>query len=198
MRNNLKSLDTSFRTLLNHQSSRALVVKWGNLKSRNIQKAVYNIRLTILCGLITILVLRGTIGTGFFTFSSGPATDSSQDLERRVLGSDADKQHEKDLDKDPPIDKSVPFSLGHPIKNWDEQRAEWLSTHKNVTKNKFGRDRILLISGSASKPCLNPVGDHLLVKSLKNKMDYCRSATVSLFLPSFDLFISLHLLAPEV
>ena len=177
MRDNMKSLDTHWRTLLSHQSSRA-VAKWSNLKSRNVQKSLYSIRLTILCGIITVLVLRGTVGTGFFSFGGSGPESVDAGLERRILTNAVAESNlpGENVDEDPPIDQAVPFALGPRISNWDDQRAEWLSSHQNLTKNKFGRDRILLISGSNSKPCRNPVGDHLLVKSLKNKVDYCRSA----------------------
>lgn len=178
----MKSLDTHWRTLLSHQSSRA-VAKWSNLKSRNVQKSLYSIRLTILCGIITVLVLRGTVGTGFFSLGgSGPESDDVG-LERRILTNAVVESNLPDanVDDDPPIDQAVPFALGPRISNWDDQRAEWLNSHQNLTKNKFGRERILLISGSNSKPCRNPVGDHLLVKSLKNKVDYCRLHDIEMY-----------------
>ena len=214
----MKSLDSTWRTLSSHQSSRAVAAKLNGLKPRNVQKSVYSARLTILCGIITILVLRGTVGTGYFSFDSGSETSNVDDLGFAVeqqheipvveenlretlrenlnredlkekLG-DRTKQGKKNVDEDPVIDQDVPFALGPPIKDWNEQRSEWLAAHKNLTKNKYGRERILLVSGSASKPCLNPVGDHLLVKSLKNKMDYCRSALfcpLSVYLDSIVL-----------
>ncbi|XP_047964920.1 probable xyloglucan 6-xylosyltransferase 3 [Salvia hispanica] len=37
-----------------------------------------------------------------------------------------------------------------------------------------GKPRVLLVSGSQPDPCENAVGDHYLLKALKNKMDYCR------------------------
>ena len=33
---------------------------------------------------------------------------------------------------------------------------------------------MLLVSGSPPNPCDNPIGDHYLLKSIKNKIDYCR------------------------
>ncbi|MFS7943550.1 putative xyloglucan 6-xylosyltransferase [Helianthus anomalus] len=33
---------------------------------------------------------------------------------------------------------------------------------------------VLLVTGSSPKPCENPVGDHYLLKSIKNKIDYYR------------------------
>lgn len=165
--------------MLRQQSSRAVAKLdsyWRSLsagsrgfshKSRHVQKAVYNVRLTVLCGIITILVLRGTIGTGIFSSDSEPPPATIEErLPRETV-------HEV-IEEDPPIDESVPFALGLNITDWDETRAEWLRNHPEMTKNKFGKERVFLISGSASKPCKNPVGDHLLVKGLKNKIDYTR------------------------
>lgn len=153
-------------------------------KSRNLQKAVYNVRLTVMCGIITILVLRGAVGTGMFSASDTPST-----LDGGMARSDPDldKEYDDMINEDPPIDPSIPFQLGLNITNWDETRGDWLRTHQNMTKNKFGKDRVLLVSGSASKPCKHPVGDHMLVKSLKNKIDYTRYVS-SLSAFQFSLF----------
>lgn len=182
----MKTLDSQWLTLVGNHKSRAMA-KMQSMKPRNMQKSVYNMRLTLLCGLITILVLRGTVGTGFFSFGDGGGGGSSEPIDdglgRRVLTNTV-VEVEKELeatDTEHAYDKNVPFALGPRISNWDEQRAEWLSTHQNLTKNKFGCERVLLISGSASKPCRNPVGDNLLVKSLKNKMDYCRLHDYEIF-----------------
>lgn len=73
------------------------------------------------------------------------------------------------------------YSLGPHIGNWDEQRAVWLQKHPSMKKNSEGKGRILLVTGSQPKPCENPVGDHLLLKSLKNKIDYCRLHDIDIF-----------------
>jgi xyloglucan 6-xylosyltransferase len=138
-----------------------------------VQKAVYNVRLTVLCGIITILVLRGTIGTGMFSRDTEPPPTTIEERPRETV-------HEV-IEEDPPIDETIPFALGLNITDWDETRAEWLRNHPEMTKNKFGKERVFLISGSASKPCKNPVGDHLLVKGLKNKIDYTRLHDIELY-----------------
>lgn len=162
-------LDSTWRSLSNYHSSRGFAKL--NHKSRNVQKVVYNVRLTVLCGIITILVLRGTVFSDMFGgWGTPPAVPEG--TEEHVLT--IEEEDLKALEEDPPIDPSVPFALGVNITNWDELRGEWLRNNRNVTKNKFGKDRVLLVSGSASKPCDKAVGDHLLVKSLKNKIDYTR------------------------
>lgn len=79
-------------------------------------------------------------------------------------------------------DLSQPYTLGPKISDWDEQRGEWLREHSNfpnfIAENK---PRVLLVTGSSPKPCENPVGDHYLLKSIKNKIDYCRLHGVEIF-----------------
>ncbi|KAL3641982.1 Xyloglucan 6-xylosyltransferase 2 [Castilleja foliolosa] len=79
-------------------------------------------------------------------------------------------------------DPSQPYRLGPKISNWDEQRGEWLTKNPNfpnfIAPNK---PRVLLVTGSSPKPCENPVGDHYLLKSIKNKIDYCRLHGIEVF-----------------
>ncbi|KAI6704459.1 hypothetical protein NL676_007421 [Syzygium grande] len=79
-------------------------------------------------------------------------------------------------------DPSKPYSLGPRISDWDEQRAEWLRNNPDfpdfIRPNK---PRVLLVTGSSPKPCENPVGDHYLLKSIKNKIDYCRVHGIEIF-----------------
>ncbi|KAF2310963.1 hypothetical protein GH714_018795 [Hevea brasiliensis] len=84
------------------------------------------------------------------------------------------------LDEKP--DPNKPFSLGPKISDWDEQRAEWLRKNPNFP-NFIGpnKPRVLLVTGSSPKPCENPVGDHYLLKSIKNKIDYCRLHGIEIF-----------------
>ncbi|KAK6122613.1 hypothetical protein DH2020_043649 [Rehmannia glutinosa] len=79
-------------------------------------------------------------------------------------------------------DPSQPYTLGPKISNWDEQRGEWLEKNPNfpnfIAEKK---PRVLLVTGSSPKPCENPVGDHYLLKSIKNKIDYCRLHGIEIF-----------------
>ncbi|KAJ7518078.1 hypothetical protein O6H91_21G053900 [Diphasiastrum complanatum] len=54
-----------------------------------------------------------------------------------------------------------------------------------------GKPRILLVTGSQPKPCGNAVGDHYLLKAMKNKIDYCR-------LHGIEIFFNMALLDPEM
>eukprot|EP00252_Welwitschia_mirabilis_P019526 TRINITY_DN4536_c0_g1_i1.p1 TRINITY_DN4536_c0_g1~~TRINITY_DN4536_c0_g1_i1.p1 ORF type:complete len:399 (+),score=-40.02 TRINITY_DN4536_c0_g1_i1:145-1197(+) len=65
--------------------------------------------------------------------------------------------------------------MGSVVKNWDRKRARWLRAHPNVKPfTDSGNPRIFLVSGSQNAKCQNPIGDHLMLRSLKNKQDYCR------------------------
>lgn len=98
------------------------------------------------------------------------------------------------LQYDPPElnfydDPSLSYTIDTPIKNWDEKRQEWLKSHPTF---KPGSDeRVLVISGSQSRPCSNPIGDHLLLRFFKNKVDYCR-------IHGYDIFYNNVLLHPQM
>ncbi|KAF2289180.1 hypothetical protein GH714_029250 [Hevea brasiliensis] len=87
-----------------------------------------------------------------------------------------------DEGQDEKPDPNKPYSLGPKISDWDVQRAEWLRKNPNFP-NFIGpnKPRVLLVTGSSPKPCENPVGDHYLLKSIKNKIDYCRLHGVEIF-----------------
>ncbi|KAH6808307.1 Galactosyl transferase GMA12/MNN10 family protein [Perilla frutescens var. frutescens] len=63
-----------------------------------------------------------------------------------------------------------------PVKSWDEMRREWLKQHPS-----FSGERILMVTGSQSTPCRNPIGDYLLLKLFKNKVDYGRRHGIDVF-----------------
>ncbi|CAE6080928.1 unnamed protein product [Arabidopsis arenosa] len=68
------------------------------------------------------------------------------------------------------------------ISDWDDQRRDWLKQNPNFSNFVAPKKpRVLLVTGSAPKPCENPVGDHYLLKSIKNKIDYCRIHGIEIF-----------------
>ncbi|KAD2805985.1 hypothetical protein E3N88_39362 [Mikania micrantha] len=65
-------------------------------------------------------------------------------------------------------------SASAPYLNWDEERRLWLNRNQDFPNVVNGKARILLVTGSPPNPCDNAIGDHYLLKSIKNKIDYCR------------------------
>ncbi|KAH7847092.1 hypothetical protein Vadar_021759 [Vaccinium darrowii] len=96
---------------------------------------------------------------------------------------------------DDPVDRTfyddlgLSYSIGHPVKNWDEKRREWLKHHPSFIGGT--EDRVFVLSGSQLKPCKNPIGDHLLMRLFKNKVDYCR-------IHGYDIFYNNALLHPNM
>ncbi|XP_068657117.1 probable xyloglucan 6-xylosyltransferase 5 [Aristolochia californica] len=147
------------------------------VRGRQIQKTFNNVKITILCGFVTILVLRGTIGVG--NLSAGPAESDQQriieETERilREIRSDGGDPNDPDVEVEA-INPNVTYTLGPNITDWDEQRRQWLSQNPQFPNFVRGKPRILLVTGSPPSPCDNAIGDHYLLKGIKNKIDYCR------------------------
>ncbi|CAK9194567.1 unnamed protein product [Sphagnum troendelagicum] len=153
---------------------------WSGRKGKQVQKTLNNLKVTIICGFVTILVLRGTMGgTSFYS----PAATQDENLAssretRRILA--AQKLDEEE--EDPVVGPDLPYSIGPKIKDWNEQRALWLSENPHIgAKTANGKDRFLLVTGSQPQVCENAVGDHYLLKSIKNKVDYCRLHDIEIF-----------------
>ncbi|KAL1809548.1 hypothetical protein ACET3Z_026538 [Daucus carota] len=178
---------------------------FGQRRSRQLHRILRNGKLTLLCLVLTVVVLRGNLGAGKF---GTPEQDLMEIREtfshyrkraepRRVLEEVASGEEEKvsnnyaefdinklfvDEESEEKKDPNLEYSLGPKISDWDEQRGEWLKKNPNfpnfVQPNK---PRVLLVTGSAPKPCENPVGDHYLLKAIKNKIDYCRLHGIEVF-----------------
>nr|WLF82169.1 xyloglucan xylosyltransferase [Ornithogalum saundersiae] len=156
-------------------------------RGRQMKKTFNNVKITIICGLVTILVLRGTIGVG--NLGGGPASDADQkiveDIERilREIRSDSDPDDPDDVIPGSNSTASAAnvtlassnYTLGPKISDWNRQRRRWLDENPGFPNRiRGGKSRILLVTGSPPNPCDNPIGDHYLLKSTKNKIDYCR------------------------
>ncbi|XP_021761580.1 probable xyloglucan 6-xylosyltransferase 5 [Chenopodium quinoa] len=141
-------------------------------------KTVNNIKITVLCGLITILVLRGTIGVGDLIGSSSEAKKDRALIEEtnRILAEIRSGKDSSDPDgqEEPPFNPNVTYTLGPKIDTWDVQRRNWLKQNPDFPRVVGGKGRILLVTGSPPNPCDNSIGDHYLLKGVKNKIDYCR------------------------
>ncbi|EFJ17254.1 glycosyltransferase, CAZy family GT34-like protein [Selaginella moellendorffii] len=168
----------------------AAATKSTAAKGRQIHKTLNNIKMTVLCGFVTILVLRGTIGAGSFGTPAQDLHDIRDTVHRRkdagrVLAeakssSSAIAEEEAEVEAEV-VDSGMPYSLGPKISDWDEQRGEWLRKNPHMPAVVNGKPRILLVTGSQPKPCDNPVGDHYLLKAIKNKVDYCRLHGIEIF-----------------
>lgn len=87
-------------------------------------------------------------------------------------------------------DPNLSYTIDKPIiKNWDTKRIEWLEQHPSYAIGL--QDRILVLTGSQPGPCKNPIGDHLLLRFFKNKVDYCR-------IHGYDIFYSNVLFHPKM
>ncbi|KAF9597332.1 hypothetical protein IFM89_017235 [Coptis chinensis] len=182
----------------------------GSRRVRQMQRAFKHGKITFLCLFLTLLVLRGTIGAGKFGtpeqdfkeirdhlyYSSRKRSEPHRVLEEaQITETDSNsnsyvsfdpmKLIADDDEEDEKRDPNVAFSLGPKINDWDDQRRKWLEDNPGFTnfigvedKNK---PRVLLVTGSSPKPCENPVGDHYLLKSIKNKIDYCRLHGIEIF-----------------
>ncbi|KAG9160079.1 hypothetical protein Leryth_005812 [Lithospermum erythrorhizon] len=184
------------------------------------RRLMKNSKLTLLCLLLTIVVLRGTLGAGKFgtpeqdlieireTFSYiRKRADPRRFLEKRkqtnnVGSSNSNNYATFDIRKflaDEEDNEEVferasneAYRLGAKILDWDEQRAQWLKKHPGLLNFLApNKPRVLLVTGSSPKPCENAIGDHYLLKSIKNKIDYCR-------LHGVDIFYNMALLDAEM
>ncbi|KAK4346680.1 hypothetical protein RND71_033019 [Anisodus tanguticus] len=86
-------------------------------------------------------------------------------------------------------DPDLGYTMEKPIKNWDEKRRQWLKLHPSFIPG--AEKRVMMVSGSQSTPCKNPIGDHLLLRFFKNKVDYCR-------IHGYDIFYNNILLQPKM
>ncbi|CAK9211653.1 unnamed protein product [Sphagnum troendelagicum] len=171
-------------------------------KGRRLQRTMRNLKVTIMCGLMTVLVLRGTIGAGQFGTPAQDFEEIRMHLQSAtggmMLGSGRvlaqveeenkvgpakrlllkeDKDDKDQISNDP----NKPYRLGPVITDWDQQRQAWKAMHPNVTTTTKGKPRMLLVTGSQPTACENPVGDHYLLMSIKNKIDYCRLHSIEIF-----------------
>ncbi|KAH7424206.1 hypothetical protein KP509_12G095000 [Ceratopteris richardii] len=154
----------------------------GFPKGKRIHKTFNNLKITLLCGLITILVLRGTLGLGGFGGSSQDPDEMPQDAKERNLMEVKDgdvEEEEEEIEFERELNDT--YSIGPRIFDWDDQRRAWLIENPELANSSNGKPRILLVTGSPPKSCDNPAGDHYLLKSIKNKIDYCRIHNIEIF-----------------
>lgn len=184
-------------------------------RARQLQRLIRNGKLTLLCLVLTLVVLRGNLGAGSFgtpekdieeirhTFSyirhrrseprrvleeaaSSSSTVNVNANDNSYNDFDITKIFKDEDDGVPEFkrDPNQPYALGPKVTDWDQQRSDWLKKNPafpSILGEKNDKPRVLLVTGSSPKPCENPVGDHYLLKSIKNKIDYCRVHGIEIF-----------------
>ncbi|ESW28694.1 hypothetical protein PHAVU_002G009900 [Phaseolus vulgaris] len=128
---------------------------------------------------------------GFSSFTTFP--NDTLNLET-LSQNDAASPRTPDLTFDPPDktffdDPQMGYTIDKKVRNWDEKREEWLKLHPSFSAG--AKERVLMITGSQPEPCRNPIGDHLLLRFFKNKVDYCR-------LHGYDILYNNALLDPKM
>ncbi|KAL6566867.1 hypothetical protein OROMI_015271 [Orobanche minor] len=69
-------------------------------------------------------------------------------------------------------DEETAYTIDKTMVNWDAKRSGWLKHH--MVFGTVHEDRVLVITGSQPALCRHPLGDRLLLRLFKNKVDYCR------------------------
>ncbi|KAK9086426.1 hypothetical protein Syun_028820 [Stephania yunnanensis] len=126
-------------------------------------------------------VLEEAQSTDAKTTDNANANGNSNSNSNSYATFDPTKLVADDEGDDEKRDPNEPYSLGPKISDWDQQRLQWLNQNPNFPNFVGSKPRVLLVTGSSPKPCENPVGDHYLVKSIKNKIDYCRIHGIEIF-----------------
>ncbi|XP_062196933.1 probable glycosyltransferase 6 [Phragmites australis] len=86
-------------------------------------------------------------------------------------------------------DPAVSYAVNRRVTGWDAKRAAWLRSRGLDGAAVAGR--VVMVSGSQAEPCRGSGGDHLLLRFLKNKLDYCR-------LHGIELLYNTALLEPSM
>eukprot|EP00249_Psilotum_nudum_P009306 c21844_g1_i1 orf=269-2119(-) len=140
--------------------------------------------------------VRGMRNPSITNFSSEPFSVTSDKSKERDLQAVDNQEKEAVEDKDDELKAYMHMdpdhSLGEPITDWDRRRQQWLENNPQVKPHREdGKLRLFVLSGSQPSPCLNPHGDHILLRCLKNKIDYCR-------LHGIDILYNMALLDPSM
>ncbi|KAL8125026.1 galactomannan galactosyltransferase 1-like [Apium graveolens] len=76
-------------------------------------------------------------------------------------------------------DPDFSYSITDPVKDWDQKRGGWLK--QNPVFASRGVNKVLLVTGSQPWRCESSLGDYLLLRLFKNKVDYCRIQGYEIF-----------------
>ncbi|PWZ46090.1 putative glycosyltransferase 3 [Zea mays] len=139
------------------------------------QRTLNNIKITLLCGFITVLVLRGTAGFNLLVSSGdldGAAADAKvvEDVERILAEIRSDSEADDvvvvveggssssssprnataasfgNFSASATLVKVREYSLGPPVRGWDAQRRDWMAQHPEFPRlHPRGRPRLPLV-----------------------------------------------------
>ncbi|CAM6089183.1 unnamed protein product [Calypogeia fissa] len=98
-------------------------------------------------------------------------------FERRALGTSKMEALSKHVAEGRAITEDG-VTMWPKISDWDKKRSAHIEKSATAPRSK---DKVILVSGSAPKPCGQAVGGQMLVRGLKNKIDYCRLHGIELF-----------------
>jgi len=116
---------------------------------------------------------------GFDTdFTQGAGGEEAPDEVRRLL-TEIDQKLQRVLKSNKKFTK-----FGPRIEDWDAQREIAKAKKRSNAANQSlesSKPLILLITSSHPHSCEHERGDEMLLKSIKNKMDYCRLHDIELF-----------------
>ncbi|KAL6654130.1 hypothetical protein ACP70R_007595 [Stipagrostis hirtigluma subsp. patula] len=70
-------------------------------------------------------------------------------------------------------DPELAYTVDRRVTGWDAKRAAWLRS-RGLAAGAGAPERVVMVSGSQPGPCKGAGGDHMLLRFLKNKVDYCR------------------------
>lgn len=141
----------------------------------------------------------------FWVFSISPASNLTSSWHTAELSEKAAAETAGtppvgvDMGHDPPYptfydDPDLSYTVSSqqqlpPMEDWDAKRRLWLERHPSFAPG--AGERVLILTGSQASPCRNPIGDNLLLRFFKNKVDYGR-------IHGYDVFYNNALLHPEM
>ncbi|PWA90235.1 Galactosyl transferase [Artemisia annua] len=159
----------------------------GNREKRTIR--TFDRRQVFLAGVVTALVCLCT----YYFLSPSDLIPIFPRLQPEFSPCHCDQPYPAyDLQFDPPNstfydDPSFGYTINTKMENWDQKRQTWLNLHPTF-KSK-SQENLFIVTGSRPTPCKSPTGDHYLLRTYRNKVDYCR-------IHGYDIFYNNVLLDP--
>ncbi|KAG6429755.1 hypothetical protein SASPL_107808 [Salvia splendens] len=157
-------------------SASASTTRGGRRRHQGGQRS-RNLKLTILSGVVTLLIFRSTIDSSLHSSLPDISTTNYVEEANRFIAQIRSNKEDEDGNSTTLITPNQTYTLGPKITNWDGQRQMFLQKHPSFSSK---NPRIMLVTGSRQTPCDSTIGDHYLLKSIKNKIDYCRLHSIEI------------------